>query len=132
MAALVAGQKIVVPAWVVPGSTPIKSQAEAEGLDRILIDAGFEWRHAGCSMCVGQNGDLLAPGERCVSTTNRNFIGRQGRDSYTHLASPIMAAAAALTGRLTDVRDLLRLREGQATGNAHTSIDQLPGTTRHA
>jgi 3-isopropylmalate/(R)-2-methylmalate dehydratase large subunit len=103
----VRGRRIAVPGWIVPGSTPVRTQAEAEGLDRVFIDAGFEWRHAGCSMCVGQNGDHLSPGERCVSTTNRNFVGRQGRDAMTHLASPLMAAAAALTGRLTDVRTLL-------------------------
>lgn len=117
VAALVKGRKIVVPAWIVPGSTPVREQAEAEGLDTLFLAAGFEWRHAGCSMCVGQNGDHLAPGQRCVSTTNRNFIGRQGRDAMTHLASPVMAAAAALTGRLTDVRELLAVApSGTASG----------------
>jgi 3-isopropylmalate/(R)-2-methylmalate dehydratase large subunit len=101
--------RAVVPAMVVPGSTPVKRQAEAEGLDRVFIDAGFEWRHSGCSMCVGINGDTGAPGERCASTSNRNYADRQGRGVRTHLMSPAMAAAAALTGRLADVR---RLEEG--------------------
>jgi 3-isopropylmalate/(R)-2-methylmalate dehydratase large subunit len=90
----------------VPGSGLVKAQAEAEGIDRIFTAAGFEWRHAGCSMCVGTNGDLVAPRERCASTSNRNFQGRQGPGARTHLMSPAMAAAAALTGRLTDVRTL--------------------------
>jgi 3-isopropylmalate/(R)-2-methylmalate dehydratase large subunit len=97
-----------VPAIVVPGSTPVKRQAEAEGLDRIFTAAGFEWRDAGCSLCTALNGETLAPGERCASTSNRNFRGRQGPNGRTHLMSPAMAAAAALTGRLTDVRTLLR------------------------
>jgi len=97
-----------IPAVVVPGSTPIKRQAELEGLDRIFTDAGFEWRDAGCSMCTALNGDSIAPGERCASTSNRNFRGRQGPNGRTHLMSPAMAAAAALTGKLTDVRNLLR------------------------
>jgi 3-isopropylmalate/(R)-2-methylmalate dehydratase large subunit len=97
-----------VPASVVPGSTPVKRQAEAEGLDRIFTAAGFEWRDAGCSLCTALNGDALAPGERCASTSNRNFRGRQGPNGRTHLMSPAMAAAAALTGRLTDVRTLVR------------------------
>ena len=80
---------------------------EHQGLDQVFRDAGFEWRHAGCSMCVGINGDLVAPGERCASTTNRNFRGRQGPGARTHLVSPAMAAAAAVTGRFTDVRQLL-------------------------
>jgi 3-isopropylmalate/(R)-2-methylmalate dehydratase large subunit len=96
--------KAVVPALVVPGSTQVKLAAEAEGLDRIFRDAGFEWRESGCSMCVGMNGDLVAAGKRCASTSNRNFVGRQGKGSRTHLLSPAMAAAAALTGRITDVR----------------------------
>jgi 3-isopropylmalate/(R)-2-methylmalate dehydratase large subunit len=100
--------RATVPAVVVPGSTPIKRQAEAEGLDRIFADAGFEWRDAGCSMCTALNGDALAPGERCASTSNRNFRGRQGPNGRTHLMSPAMAAAAALTGKLTDVRMLSR------------------------
>ncbi len=96
-----------VQAIVVPGSTAVKRQAEAEGLDRIFIEAGFEWRHSGCSMCVAMNNDRLAPGERCASTSNRNFEGRQGRNGRTHLMSPAMAAAAAIEGRLVDVRELV-------------------------
>jgi 3-isopropylmalate/(R)-2-methylmalate dehydratase large subunit len=108
-AAVVRGRKVAagVEAWVVPGSTPVKAEAEARGLDRVFKDAGFQWREAGCSMCLGANGDLLAPGQRSASTTNRNFVGRQGPGSRTHLMSPAMAAAAAVTGRLTDVRTLL-------------------------
>jgi 3-isopropylmalate/(R)-2-methylmalate dehydratase large subunit len=101
------GRKAVVPALVVPGSGLIKAQAEAEGLDAIFRRAGFEWREAGCSMCVGVNGDLVAPGERCASTSNRNFVGRQGKGARTHLMSPAMAATAAVTGKLTDVRQLM-------------------------
>ncbi len=97
-----------VRAWVVPGSGLIRRQAEREGLDRVLREAGFEWREAGCSMCLGTNGDLVAPGERCASTSNRNFMGRQGPGARTHLMSPAMAAAAALAGRLADVRALAR------------------------
>ena len=99
--------RAVVPAMISPGSTMVKAQAEAEGLDRIFKDAGFEWRESGCSMCVGMNGDLVSAGKRCASTSNRNFRGRQGKDSRTHLMSPAMAAAAALKGRITDVRDLV-------------------------
>ena len=108
-ASVVAGRKVAagVEAWVVPGSGLVKAQAEAEGLDRIFREAGFQWRHAGCSMCLGTNGDIGAPGQRCVSTTNRNFVGRQGTGVRTHLVSPMMAAAAAVTGRLTDVRRLV-------------------------
>jgi 3-isopropylmalate/(R)-2-methylmalate dehydratase large subunit len=108
-AAIVRGRKVsaAVEAWVVPGSELVKAQAEAEGLDRVFTEAGFQWRHAGCSMCLGTNGDMLAPGQRCASTSNRNFVGRQGPGSRTHLMSPAMAAAAAVTGRLTDVRQLL-------------------------
>jgi 3-isopropylmalate/(R)-2-methylmalate dehydratase large subunit len=94
-------------ALVVPGSGLVKRQAEAEGLDRIFIDAGFEWREPGCSMCLAMNPDKVPPGERCASTSNRNFVGRQGPGARTHLMSPAMAAAAAVTGRLTDVRQLL-------------------------
>jgi 3-isopropylmalate/(R)-2-methylmalate dehydratase large subunit len=97
-----------VPAWIVPGSRAVQRQAEKEGLDRIFRDAGFEWRDPGCSLCTAINGDQLKPGERCASTSNRNFRGRQGTGSHTHLVSPSMAAAAALTGRLTDVRELLK------------------------
>ena len=96
----------VVPTWVVPGSSAVKRQAEAEGIDRIFRAAGFEWHDAGCSLCTALNGDLLAEHERCASTSNRNFRGRQGRNGRTHLLSPAMAAAAAITGRLTDVRKL--------------------------
>jgi 3-isopropylmalate/(R)-2-methylmalate dehydratase large subunit len=106
-AKVVTGRKVKIPSWVVPGSGLVKAQAEAEGLDTIFKAAGFEWREAGCSMCVGMNGDLVAPGQRCASSSNRNFAGRQGRGARTHLVSPAMAAAAAVTGRLTDVRPLL-------------------------
>jgi len=106
-ARVVRGRKAVVPALVVPGSGLVKRAAEAEGLDRIFIEAGFDWRDAGCSMCVGMNGDLVEPGERCASTSNRNFEGRQGKGARTHLMSPAMAAAAAVTGTLADVRKLL-------------------------
>ncbi|HEY0208889.1 aconitase family protein, partial [Acerihabitans sp.] len=95
-----------VPAWIVPGSSAVKRQAEREGLDKVFINAGFEWRDAGCSLCTAINGDMLADGERCASTSNRNFRGRQGVNGRTHLVSPVMAAAAALTGYLTDVRTL--------------------------
>jgi len=91
---------------VAPGSSLVRRQAEAEGLDRIFLDAGFEWRQSGCSMCLAMNDDVLAPGERCASSTNRNFEGRQGAGGRTHLMSPAMVAAAAVWGRLTDVRAL--------------------------
>jgi len=94
-------------ALVVPGSGLVKRQAEAEGLDRVFIDAGFDWREPGCSMCLGMNPDKVPAGERCASTSNRNFVGRQGPGARTHLLSPAMAAAAAVTGRLTDVRELM-------------------------
>jgi 3-isopropylmalate/(R)-2-methylmalate dehydratase large subunit len=106
-AAIAKGRKAVVPSWIVPGSGIIKEQAEAEGLDRIFKDAGFEWREAGCSMCLGMNGEIGRPEERIASTSNRNFVGRQGKGVRTHLVSPAMAAAAAVTGRFTDVRRLL-------------------------
>jgi len=93
-----------VRAMVVPGSQSVKAQAEKEGLDTIFKTAGFEWREPGCSMCLGMNPDILAPGERCASTSNRNFEGRQGRGGRTHLVSPQMAAAAAITGHFTDIR----------------------------
>jgi 3-isopropylmalate/(R)-2-methylmalate dehydratase large subunit len=105
-ARVVRGRKAVVPAMVVPGSGLVKRDAEAEGLDRIFIEAGFDWREPGCSMCVGMNGDLVAAGERCAATSNRNFEGRQGRGARTHLMSPAMAAAAAVTGAIGDVRKL--------------------------
>lgn len=100
--------KAVVPAWVVPGSMSIKRQAEKEGLDRIFLKAGFEWRDPGCSMCTAINGDHLQPGERCASTSNRNFRNRQGPGGRTHLLSPAMAAAAALAGRIADVREIVK------------------------
>jgi 3-isopropylmalate/(R)-2-methylmalate dehydratase large subunit len=90
---------------VVPGSVAVKTQAEAEGLDRIFASAGFEWRDAGCSMCLGMNPDTLSPQERCASTSNRNFEGRQGAGGRTHLVSPEMAAAAAIEGRFVDIRE---------------------------
>jgi 3-isopropylmalate/(R)-2-methylmalate dehydratase large subunit len=105
-AAVVAGRRVAdtVNAMVVPGSSVVKAQAEDEGLDQVFISAGFEWRDAGCSMCLGMNPDILMPGERCASTSNRNFEGRQGRGGRTHLLSPEMAAAAAIAGHLVDVR----------------------------
>ena len=110
-AMVVEGRRVAdgVHAMVVPGSTQVKNQAEAEGLDRIFTDAGFEWREAGCSMCLGMNPDILQPGERCASTSNRNFEGRQGRGGRTHLVSPAMAAAAAIEGHFVDVRRLSSL-----------------------
>ncbi len=107
-AAIARGRKVAagVQALVVPGSELVKAQAEAEGLDKIFIEAGFEWRLPGCSMCLAMNNDRLQPGERCASTSNRNFEGRQGRAGRTHLVSPAMAAAAAVTGRFADIRAL--------------------------
>ena len=105
-AAVLRGRRAAVPGLVVPGSTAVKRAAEAEGLDRVFRDAGLRWGEAGCSMCVGMNGDLVEAGRRCASTSNRNFEGRQGRGSRTHLMSPAMAAAAAVVGRITDVRRL--------------------------
>jgi 3-isopropylmalate/(R)-2-methylmalate dehydratase large subunit len=106
-AEVVAGRRVAsgVSAMVVPGSVQVKAQAEAEGLDRVFCDAGFDWRAAGCSMCLGMNPDILAPGERCASTSNRNFEGRQGRGGRTHLVSPEMAAAAAIEGHFVDIRE---------------------------
>jgi 3-isopropylmalate/(R)-2-methylmalate dehydratase large subunit len=103
------GRKVAagVQALIVPGSGLVKHQAEEEGLDRIFLEAGFEWREPGCSMCLAMNADKLEPGERCASTSNRNFEGRQGRGGRTHLMGPAMAAAAAVTGRITDVRELV-------------------------
>lgn len=109
-AAVAKGRKVaanVKLALVVPGSGLVKAQAEAEGLDRIFIEAGFEWRQPGCSMCLAMNADRLEPGERCASTSNRNFEGRQGQGGRTHLVSPAMAAAAAVFGHFVDVRDLV-------------------------
>jgi 3-isopropylmalate/(R)-2-methylmalate dehydratase large subunit len=107
-AAVASGRKVApgVTAWVVPGSEQVRRDAEAEGLDRLFEAAGFAWRRPGCSMCVAANGDRVPPGARCVSTSNRNFVGRQGPGARTHLASPAMAAAAAVTGHLVDVRSL--------------------------
>ncbi|OCA60343.1 3-isopropylmalate dehydratase large subunit [Aeromonas piscicola] len=107
-AAIARGRKVAagVQALVVPGSEQVKAQAEAEGLDKIFLEAGFEWRLPGCSMCLAMNNDRLQPGERCASTSNRNFEGRQGRAGRTHLVSPAMAAAAAITGRFADIRAL--------------------------
>jgi len=110
-AAVLGGRHVasgIKQAFVVPGSGLVKLQAEAEGLDRIFIAAGFDWRAPGCSMCLGMNPDQVPAGERCASTSNRNFVGRQGPGARTHLLSPAMAAAAAVTGRLTDVRELMR------------------------
>jgi 3-isopropylmalate/(R)-2-methylmalate dehydratase large subunit len=106
-ASVVKGKRVAdgVSAMVVPGSGRVKQQAEAEGLDRVFSEAGLEWREAGCSMCLAMNPDKLAPEERCASTSNRNFEGRQGAGGRTHLVSPEMAAAAAIRGHLVDVRD---------------------------
>ena len=106
-AKVVAGRKVAanVDAMVVPGSQQVKKQAEEEGLDEVFRAAGFDWRVAGCSMCLGMNPDILQPGERCASTSNRNFEGRQGRGGRTHLVSPEMAAAAAIEGHFVDIRD---------------------------
>jgi 3-isopropylmalate/(R)-2-methylmalate dehydratase large subunit len=106
-ARVVKGYKVnsKVRAMVVPGSQAVKQAAEQEGLHKIFLEAGFEWRESGCSMCLGMNPDILQPGERCASTSNRNFEGRQGRGGRTHLVSPMMAAAAAIAGHFTDVRN---------------------------
>jgi 3-isopropylmalate/(R)-2-methylmalate dehydratase large subunit len=108
-AAIARGRHVApgVRALVVPGSGLVKLEAEAEGLDRVFLEAGFEWREAGCSMCLGMNPDKLTPGQRCASTSNRNFEGRQGPGGRTHLLSPAMAAAAAVTGHLTDAREMI-------------------------
>jgi 3-isopropylmalate/(R)-2-methylmalate dehydratase large subunit len=115
-AKIAAGRRVAstVGAMVVPGSQAVKAQAEKEGLDRIFLDAGFEWREPGCSMCLGMNPDILAPGERCASTSNRNFEGRQGRGGRTHLVSPEMAAAAAIAGHFVDIRTWKVLEEVSA------------------
>jgi len=115
-AKIAAGRKVAstVGAMVVPGSQAVKAQAEKEGLDKIFLDAGFEWREPGCSMCLGMNPDILAPGERCASTSNRNFEGRQGRGGRTHLVSPEMAAAAAIAGHFVDIRTWNVLEEVSA------------------
>ena len=115
-AKIAAGRKVAstVGAMVVPGSQAVKAQAEKEGLDKIFLDAGFEWREPGCSMCLGMNPDILSPGERCASTSNRNFEGRQGRGGRTHLVSPEMAAAAAIAGHFVDIRTWKVLEEVSA------------------
>jgi 3-isopropylmalate/(R)-2-methylmalate dehydratase large subunit len=105
-----------VRAMVVPGSRQVKAAAEREGLDRVFTEAGFEWRNPGCSMCLGMNEDVLGPGERCASTSNRNFEGRQGRGGRTHLMSPAMAAAAAIAGYLVDVREYMRDSTADSAG----------------
>ena len=112
-ASVVSGRKVArgVRAMVVPGSQRVKLAAEAEGLDDVFLRAGFEWRNSGCSMCLGMNDDVLGNGERCASTSNRNFEGRQGKGGRTHLMSPVMAAAAAVTGQLVDVRELVKVNE---------------------
>jgi 3-isopropylmalate/(R)-2-methylmalate dehydratase large subunit len=112
-AAVVRGKRVNpnVYAMVVPGSMRVKAQAEREGLDRIFTAAGFDWRMAGCSMCLGMNPDILQPGERCASTSNRNFEGRQGKGGRTHLVSPQMAAAAAIEGHFVDVRNWKGIEE---------------------
>jgi len=110
-AAILRGRKARVPGLVSPGSEAVRRQAEAEGLAQVFTEAGLDWVASGCSMCVGMNGDIVAPGKRCASTTNRNFKGRQGPGARTHLMSPAMVAAAAVTGTLTDVRKLM---EGRA------------------
>jgi 3-isopropylmalate/(R)-2-methylmalate dehydratase large subunit len=109
-AAVLAGRRAKVPGLVSPGSALVKAQAEQEGLDRIFAESGLDWVAAGCSMCVGMNGDIVAPGERCASSTNRNFRGRQGRGARTHLMSPAMVAAAAVAGEIADVRPMLEGR----------------------
>jgi 3-isopropylmalate/(R)-2-methylmalate dehydratase large subunit len=109
-AAVLDGRKAKVPGIVSPGSTLVKHQAEQEGLDKIFTEAGLTWSESGCSMCLGLNGDIVPPGERCASTTNRNFRGRQGPGARTHLMSPAMVAAAAISGHLADVRPMLRGR----------------------
>lgn len=112
-AALARGRKVArhVKAWVVPGSQQVKREAEREGLDEVLREAGFEWREPGCSMCVAANGDVVEPGARCVSTANRNFVGRQGPGARTHIASPVMAAAAAIAGEIADPRQFAPSRD---------------------
>jgi 3-isopropylmalate/(R)-2-methylmalate dehydratase large subunit len=121
-ASVLRGRKAVVPGLVSPGSSAVKRMAEAEGLDQIFINAGLVWGDSGCSMCVGMNGDTVRAGERCASTTNRNFRGRQGVGSRTHLMSPAMVAAAAVTGHLTDVRTLPKLANEQFRGERYGSL----------
>ncbi|GAB0135642.1 hypothetical protein EsDP_00003973 [Epichloe bromicola] len=127
---VVKGRKIaanIKRAMVVPGSGLVKTQAEAEGIDRVFVDAGFEWREAGCSMCLGMNPDILSPKERCASTSNRNFEGRQGAGGRTHLMSPVMAAAAAIVGKLADVRKLFSY-----TASPHIEAGITPSTSEQA
>lgn len=125
-ARIVEGKKVapnIKRAMIVPGSGLVKQQAEAEGLDKIFLDAGFEWREAGCSMCLGMNPDILSPGERCASTSNRNFEGRQGAGGRTHLMSPVMAAAAAIVGNLADVRKLAPPSMSATKGSPKVELD---------
>ena len=125
-AKILEGKKIapnITRAMVVPGSGNVNAQAEAEGLDKIFLDAGFEWREAGCSMCLGMNPDILSPRERCASTSNRNFEGRQGALGRTHLMSPVMAAAAAIVGKLADVR---KIAENATPAKASPKLDVTP------
>ena len=130
-AAVLGGRVSKVPGLVSPGSSPVKRQAEEEGLDRIFRDAGLEWAESGCSMCVGINGDIVPPGERCASTTNRNFRGRQGPGARTHLMSPAMVAAAAVTGHLADVRPLLAGRKArEAPWTSSLASPQPPARCR--
>lgn len=128
---IIRGKKIaknIKRAMVVPGSGLVKEQAESEGLDYIFVDAGFEWREAGCSMCLGMNPDILSPGERCASTSNRNFEGRQGAGGRTHLMSPVMAAAAAITGRLSDVRKLAYDKPNPTKSTSKLNVSsEVPG-----
>ena len=112
-AAVIKGNRAKVPGLISPGSSSIKRQAEQEGLDKIFIDAGLSWVESGCSLCVGMNGDTVTSGKRCASTTNRNFRGRQGPGSRTHLMSPVMVAAAAIHGKIVDVRSLVTARSLQ-------------------
>ena len=129
-ARVIEGKKIALNlkrAMVVPGSGLVKRQAESEGLDKVFEDAGFEWREAGCSMCLGMNPDILSPRERCASTSNRNFEGRQGAGGRTHLMSPVMAAAAAINGKLTDVRKFVATKV--PTAKPLPSLDVAPETT---
>ncbi|HYF16858.1 MAG TPA: 3-isopropylmalate dehydratase large subunit [Ramlibacter sp.] len=128
-AAIVRGRKVApgVQAWVVPGSELVRRQAEQEGLAQVFLDAGFDWRLPGCSLCLGANGDTLAPGERAVSTANRNFAGRQGPGSRVHIAGPALAAATAITGAITDPRDFLPPPPGQGWGGGTQGLER---TTR--
>lgn len=130
-ASVVKGRKVAegVYAMVVPGSGLVKEQAEKEGLDRILSEAGFDWREAGCSMCLGMNPDMLTPGQRCASTSNRNFEGRQGPGGRTHLMSPAMAAAAAIAGHLVDVRQYAQGSIVEPTPAVDIGVEDEPAST---